>query len=76
MSVAVLMKLRVSWWWRTRLERVLLWFAHRLPARVVYWVLVRAIVAYTGAHPKENVPSVPAMDVLKHWRKEGSDGAR
>lgn len=52
------------------LERLLMWFAWKLPRRLVYWTVVRATVhATTGPYSSVIAPDVRAQDVLERWRR-------
>lgn len=46
-------------------DRALLWFAARLPHRLIMWTVTHAVAATTRPH--EVVSDVRAMDVLKRW---------
>lgn len=46
-------------------NRLARWTANTLPRRVAYWVLIRCMSE--AIKPYEEVPAVPATDVLARW---------
>jgi len=45
--------------------------AYILPARIIYFCLIRAIASSTtGRYSETIVPEVPAMEVLRRWERD------
>jgi len=52
----------------SRLDRLWMWAAWRLPRRLTMWCAVRVIAhATTGQYGTTIVPELSAMDALKRW---------
>ncbi len=54
----------------SRKEKMLLWFAWRLPRSLVYWATIRLIAhASTGEYSATIVPELGAVEALKRWEQ-------
>jgi hypothetical protein len=71
------LRLRISemYYWQVhrRTERILPWFAGKLPRRLKYWVLIDAV---RHIRDNENVPSVPLATVAGRAGDEISEAHR
>ena len=49
-------------------EKLLMWFAWKLPRSLVYWCAVRVMAhATVGPHAGQVVPELSALIALKRW---------
>lgn len=53
-----------------KMDKFLLWLAHKLPRRLVMWCAVRVgAYATTGKYDTTIVPELTFMDALQRWDK-------
>jgi hypothetical protein len=51
-------------------EKIAMWFAYKLPKRIVYWAAIRmAAYASSGRYSTTIVPHLTVMDALERWEK-------